>query len=414
MKTKLTLSLISALAATAAHGKGLYYVPNDTEASVPIQWTVGINATYDDNTSPTVPNVPGPAGLGFEDETISLNPYVGMSFVSVTPQTTWDVYARLGVIYYLDEPEAVGSDDIYSQIRAGVNLTHRFNEQLRFVSRNFVSYELEPDYSYGFASTRQVSEYLYWQTDNSLGYRWTERFATYSGFQLTGLDYDNVPNADYFTWTIYNQFRYQVTPQSVLTASYRYSETSGDGIASDSTNQYLLVGIEHRFSPSTILIANVGAQLREVDGLGGDDSTNPYAELTLQTQVNQQFTIRGFLRYGVEDYDSVIGIAQFDERQVLRIGISGEYQVSQALSIFGGVDYIDTSYESGRVGVVPIAVTGDESLVNAYIGASLKFTEYLTGTLSFNHTTSDGSAAIFGNTRDYDRNRISLGLSAEF
>ena len=115
MKNKLTLSLISALAATAAHGRGLYYIPNDAEGSVPMRFTVGINFTHDDNTTPTVPT-----GIkGFEDETISLNPYVGMSFVSVTPQTTWEVYARLGVIYYLDSPEAAGSNDTYNQVRAG-------------------------------------------------------------------------------------------------------------------------------------------------------------------------------------------------------------------------------------------------------------------------------------------------------
>ncbi len=102
MKTKLTLSVLSALAINAAHGGGgggLYSIPNDTVESIPLKWSVGIIATYDDNTTP------GPAATD-GDETFSLNPYVGLVFVSVTPQTTWDVYARLGIIYYLDEPQA--------------------------------------------------------------------------------------------------------------------------------------------------------------------------------------------------------------------------------------------------------------------------------------------------------------------
>lgn len=404
MKTKLTLGVLSALAMAAAQGKGLYYVPNDTEESLPLQWSVGITATYDDNTTP---------GGAFDgDETFSLNPYIGLAFVSVTPQTTWDVYARLGVIYYLDEPEATGSDELYGQARAGVNLTHSFNERLRLSSRNFLAYELEPDYSYGFATTRQIGEYLYWETDNSLGYRWTERFATYTGFSLTGLDYDSsVPNADRFTWTLYNQFRYQVSQQSVLTASYRYSETEGDGLATDSTNQYLLVGIEHRFTPNTIAIVNVGAQIREVDGINGDDNTNPYAEINLRTQVNTQFAVRTFVRYGVEDYDTVFGLTQFDERLTLRVGVSGTYEVSQSLSLYGGVDLVSTSFESGRNVFTGVSANdADETLVNAYIGASLKLTEILTGSLTYNFTDSDSD--IGG--RDYDRNRITLGLSAEF
>ena len=406
MKTKLILSLITATAATAANGAGLY-MPNDTESSVPIAWSVGLDAVWDDNTTP--------GGFTDGDETFSLNPFVGVSFVSVTPQTTLDVYARLGVVYYLDEPTALGSDDTYSNSRLGVNLTHRFNERLRFTSRNFLAYELEPDYSYGYSSNRVNSEYLYWQTDNSIGYRWTERFATYTGFQLTGLEYDNLPSSDRFTWTLYNQFRYQLSPQTVLTSSYRYSETEGDGVASDSTNPYLLVGIEHRFSPNTILIVRAGAQFREVDGVGSGDSTNPYLELAVRSQVNTQFSVRAFARYGAEDYDTIVTngavAAEYDDKLTLRIGVSGEYQLSPSLSIFGGVDLISTSYESGRIVNTATGVSdADETLVNAYIGASLKFNECLYGTLSYNFTDSDSD--VFG--RNYDRNRISVGLRAEF
>ena len=242
------LSLLTTLAAVSAIGAAnasLYYVQDEAQESLPLKWTVGVNLTWDDNVNPTA------VGPGADDEALSINPYVGLSFVSITPQTTWDVYARVGAIYYFDEPEALGSEDIYAQARAGVNFTHRVSERLRFSSRNFISYELEPDYSYGYSTSRQVGEYLYWQTDNAVGYRWTERLATYTGFTLSDLDYDSsVPNADRFIWTIYHQFRYQVSPQTVATAEYRYSEASGDGVASDSQNHYVLVGAEHRFSPN--------------------------------------------------------------------------------------------------------------------------------------------------------------------
>lgn len=412
MKIKSLLTLITAAAATAAHGAGLY-MPNDTENSVPLAWSVGLDAIWDDNTTP---------GGAFDgEESFSLNPYVGLTFVSVTPQTTLDVYARLGAIYYLDEP-AGGADDTFGQARIGVDLTHRFNERLRFTTRNFLSYELEPDYSYGFASNRQNSEYLYWQTDNSIGYRWSERFATYTGIQLTGLEYDDVANADRLTWTAYNQFRYQLTPQSVLTASYRYSQTEGDGAASDSGNQYFLVGFEHRFSPNTILIVNTGAQLRDVDAAGSDNSTNPYLELALRSQVNTQFSVSAFARYGAEDYDTVVNpkafipgiLAEYDDRLTLRVGVAAEYQISQSLSIFSGLDVITASYENGRRlnGPLPLGTAPDldESVVNAYIGASLKFTDYLFGTVTYNFTNSDSDAS----GRDYDRNRVSVGLRAEF
>lgn len=400
-----SLTLASSIASVNA--SGLYYVPNDTEESIPIKWSVGASLIYDDNTSPGGPNN--------GDETLAISPFVGVSFVSVTPQTTWDVYARLGLVYYFDEPAGANADDLFSNSRVGLNVTHRFNERLRFTSRNFIAYELEPDYSFGFAANRQNSEYLYWQSDNSVGYRWSERFATYTGINVGGLHYDDVPNSDRSTWTAYNQFRYQLSPQTVLTSSYRYSETTANGFASDSTNQFFLVGLEHRFSPTTILVASAGAQFREVDGPGRSDSTNPYLEVALRSRINTQFGMRAFARLGAEDFDTVVqsgtGLAEFSDKLTLRVGVSGDYTVSKFLGFFGGVDVISSSFGNGtQVSGVGTPGSSDETLINAHVGASLRFTDNLTGSVTYNFTDSDSDIA----GRSYERNRISVGVQAEF
>lgn len=411
MKRKISTGLFGLLIAGSASAQGLYYAGSEAKESLPLKWVVGASLTYDDNVAPG-------SGLA-EEESFGINPYVGVSFVSITPQTTWDVYARLGLVYYFDEPQGL-DDDVNSNSRVGVNLTHRFNERLRFSSRNFVSYELEPDYSYGYASSRQNGEYFYWQTDNSIGYRWTERFATYTGFRLTGADYADLDNNDRFTWELYNQLRYQLGPQTVLTGDYRYAQTSGSQKSSDSTDQYILLGVEHRFSPNTIGIVRGGVQLRDVDD--GDTSSSPYVELALNSQVNQQFSVRAFTRYGMEAYDTVrfdsdagvSSLVEYDNRKTLRIGISSEYAVSPMFSIFGGLDYIPTSFEEGRAlgTVVPGTSISDrdEDIVNAYVGVSMKFNDFLTGSASYNYTDSSSDFA----NNDYDRNRISVGLSAEF
>ncbi|RYD38905.1 MAG: hypothetical protein EOP87_00375 [Verrucomicrobiaceae bacterium] len=409
MKKQLSLGLASLLmAGYASAGSGLYNVGAEPENSMPLKWIIGLDAVYDTNVNP---------GSGSKDDAFSLNPYVGLSVVSITPQTNWDVYARLGLIYYLDAPNSV--DDVYGQARVGANVTHRFNDRLRVSSRNFISYELEPDYSYGFATSRQLSEYLYWQTDNSIGYRWSERFATYSGFVLSGLDYDDVPNADRFSWSLYNQFRYQLSPQSVATLDYRYTQTEADGVADDSDDHYLLLGLEHRFSPNSILIVRGGAQFRSVDG--GDNSTNPFLEVATSTRVNEQFTVRAFARYSAESYDTTqilgTGVYDFSDRQTLRIGISAEYAISPIFTVFSGVDYITSDYDDGNLkqitGLpVPAATEGglDDQLINAYVGLSVKFTDYLTGTATYNFTDSQSDF----NQGDYTRSRFSVGVRAEF
>lgn len=413
MKRSILTSLLAASTMGVASAN-LYYIPNETQEGLPLTWSVGVDFVWDDNVNPTA------FGVGRDEDVISANPFVGLTFVSLTPQSTLEVYARLGAIYYFDQPTAAGSEDLYGQARVGVNFTHRVSERLRFSSRNFLSYELEPDYSYGFASTRQAGEFLYWQTDNSVGYRWTERLATYTGFTLSGLDYDDVvANQDRFTWSLYNQFRFQVSPQTVLTADYRYSQTDGDGLASDSTDHYLLVGAEHRFSPNTILIVRAGAQFHETEGFGSSDSTSPYVEATLRTEVNEQFAVRAFARYGIEGYDTVRPIGtelyEFSDRTTLRLGVSADYVVSQSLSIFGGVDYIPATFDDGRwvggLGFGPLAAGGlDEDILNAYVGLSIKITDNLYGTVAYNYTDADSD--FFG--QSYDRNRVSVGVRAEF
>lgn len=399
----ITLVSIAALTASAAYGKGLYQASEELESSLPLRWSLGMDAIWDDNTTP------GPAATD-GDETFSLNPYAGITFASITPETTVALYARLGLVYYLDQPAAAGSDDIYGQSRIGLDINHNLSERLRLSSVNYLAYELEPDYSYGIGTNRQAGEYLYWATDNSLGFRWSERFGTVTGIKFDNLSYNDVANADRSTWTAYNQLRYQLSQQTVLTGSYRYAETSADGAASDATDQYLLIGAEQRVSANTLLVLNAGVQMHELDNAANSDSTNPYLELSMSTQVNQAWSYRTFVRYSAENYDSVVVVGglptEFASKLTLRVGASGNYKISPRLSLFGGVDLINSSFEEGAGG----AAEQEETLVNAYIGSSLKLTDNVFGTLSYNFTNADSDIA----DRGYDRSRVSVGVRAEF
>lgn len=409
----ISLCLPALFAGAVCAQEGLYSVGAEAQDSIPLKWAVGVSAIYDDNVNA--------APSGFEEDSFAANPSLGVSFVSISPQTTWDVFARLGMVYYLDAP--AGVDEFNSQSRVGVNLTHRFSERLRFVSRNFVSYELEPDYAYGYASARTAGEYFYWTTDNSIGYRWNERIGTYTGLTLSGTQYADFNGNDRMNWQIYNQFRYQLSPRTVLTGDYRYGFTTGDGGSSDSADQFVLAGVEHRFSPSTIGVLKIGTQFRDVDE--GSSNTSPYVEGSFRTQTNEKFSVRSFVRYGMEYYDTVQFLdidndgflddpVEYDDRLTLRIGVSADYVISPMLSVFAGVDYIPTSFQSGRPlpPLLPGTPVSDssEDLIDAHIGLSVRFNDYLTGSLSYNFT--DSSSDI-GN-REYDRNRISLGLSTAF
>ena len=414
MQHKYSLLFASILATGfASAAEGLYNVGTEAQNSLPLKWSSGLNLTYDDNVNP---------GGANKYNATSLNPYVGLSCLSLTPQTTWDIFARLGCVYYLDKP-SIGVDSAYAQARTTVNYTHRFDERLRLSSRNAVSYELEPDYAYGVATSRVSGAYLFWLTDNSLGYRWNERVATYTGFSLTGLEYGGTVNQvqNRFTWEAYNQFRYQLTPErSVLTLDYRYGKTNAAGLASDSTNQYILGGIEHRFSPTAILVTRAGLQIRQL--VVGSNNSDPYAEMALDSRLSQAFSLRGFLRYSIESYDTVqqvsSGMYDFSKRETLRVGISGDYAISSMVSLFGGFDYIPARFNDGRLVSAPApgvpATAGDlsQSLYNASIGITVKLLERFYGSVAYNYTDSNTGASL--STRSYERNRITLGVSYQF
>ncbi len=385
-----------------ASAQGLYDIaPNDdAQESLPLKWSAGVSVGWDDNVTPTAGN---------NDEVMYVDAYVGAAMVSITPQTTWDIYGRIGGHYYLDDPEVADADDLSAQGRLGVNWAHRVSERLRFSSRNYAAYELEPDYSYGLAADRQLEEYFHYQTDNAVGYRWTERFATYTGFTVRGVDYGSSASAnDRLIYSVYNQFRYKTSEQTVWTLDYRYSQTDASGSAGDATNHYVLLGVEHRFSPNSVFAIKAGMNMRDVDG--GSSSDNPFVEAAVRTRVNEQFSVRAFARYGVEDYGTSFPGWAYDTNKTLRVGVSADYIISPQLTLHGGVNLISSEMEDARGNVPAGLKTADTDLLNLYLGFSYKVNDAMYVTGSYNWTDSDSDLG----GRTYERNRASLGVRFEF
>jgi len=282
------------------------------------------------------------------------------------------------------------------------------------VSRNSANYELEPDYSTGFQAQRQVGNYFRWSTDNAVGYRWSDRLATYTGIRVDGISFDDFDAGDRTTFTAYNDFRYQASDRTVATLTYRHSTVNGKSQVTDSSNQFVLVGLEHRFSQQTTGVLRAGAQIREVDN--GDSSTNPYVEGSFTSQVNQAFSLRGYVRYGVEDFQrSIVDLsttpfpvsAVYSNVDTLRLGFTANYQVSRTLGLNGGVNFAMLDYNERQSALGQDQI--DEELLNLFVGFTYQVTDNLSvnARYNFEDLTSDAG-------RDYDRNRISVGASTTF
>ncbi len=382
--------------------------PDDSETdSLPLRYTAGANFGLDDNPTPLAGN---------SDESFYGQAYVGATFLNNTPQTTTSFGAQVGLIHYFDNLEVLGDDvdDTAYTATVYLNWTHRSSERLRFVSRNFATYELEPDYSVGFQAQRQVGNYTRWSTDNAVGYRWSDRLATYTGLRLDGISFDDLANGDRSTVTLYNDFRYQLSDRTVATLTYRNADVSADGAVTDSTNHYILGGLEHRFNRKSTGVIRAGAQVRDVEN--GSSSTSPYVEGSFRTAVNSQLSLRSYVRYGVEDFarnvfnpDTFIN-AFYSNTDTLRIGVTGTYALSEDLSLSGGINYASLAYNDLQLSTFGLGASSvDEELLNAFVGVNLRVTDNVSvnARYNFEDLTSDAGRA-------YDRNRFSLGASTQF
>jgi hypothetical protein len=389
-----------ALTAGTLSAQGIFNVsPNDgVTESIPLEFSVFANVGWDDNVTPTSTLYEG-------DESLYTSFGVGANYVNITPQTVVDVNLVLGMLYYFDNIEDPEADDTYYSVRLPFSITHSVSERLRFATRNYVFYGLEPDYTYGAVNDRSNEEYFFFSTDNSVGYKWTERLGTYTGFQWNTLDYDgNDSRNDRDNFIAYNQFRYVVSQQTIATLDYRYRWTDVSG-GRDTENQKLLLGVEHRFSETSVLIARAGVQYREVDGR--DSQTDPTFEIEYRNEVNESFRVRASAAYEINDYGtSLFDGANFENNQVFRINLAGDYYVSPDLYLTGGVNYINNDYYGGNVEDDTVDV------FNIYIGATYQIQHNLSGNINYNFTTSNDDTGALN--RDYDRNRVQAGLTYTF
>ncbi len=391
-------TVAASLFSGVASAQGLFDInPNEVlDESIPLTYTFGVQFGYDDNANPITAT-----GTAASDE--------GSSYVSADltanlairePRTSWDINAGIGTTQYLDD---VREDDTTYNLHAAFNFNHRINDRARFVSRNFANYGLDLDNFYGAITNRNADEFLYFSTDNAIGYRWTERLATYTGVTYSTLQYEG-DDLDVDRYSIYNQFRYILNPQTTLTATGRYSFADfGNGGDTDRVNA--TVGFERQLSSTSSLVAQFGTQL--------GDSSSAFVNAHYNKQVTQQLKARAFIRYSQEDTDSIFFSSagnsfRYEDRQVLRVGGAFDYALSPQLVLTAGGNYSNSEYSDSSD-----ATQGDADwdLFSVYSALTYKINHAFSVRGSVNYTDSSADDVI---NRDYDRTRYEIGAYYTF
>lgn len=402
-------------------GQGLFnLVPDlelEDEGRLPLRWTLGVDLGYDDNV-----NAGGAIfGLPAEDS-FFLRAFIQATYAHSDARTNYQLDARLGAVYFFDQVNTgfpgVASQSVNNRLNSDTsisfNLNHRINERLRYRTNNTLAYQLEPDMTTGLAANRQLGSFLTFITDHSIGYEMTPRYGLVLGYRFNGIYYEDFVIENRIQNLFYTQMRYKASERTVWTLNYRFGITTREGNAGlgDATNHFFTAGIEHRVNPRTAFTFQAGAQYRDVDG--GVSNTAPFAELGLNSRLTDQFSVRLFSRLMMEDGEifAPFGLGgQYDQRLVLRSGLTGNYVINPQLSLFGGVTHIRSSFRDGNgLGGGFTPPDFDEDLINLNFGFNYQLYQNMSVVGSYNYTNSMSDVS----QREFDRNRFTLGIRTTF
>ena len=392
------LPILGVILVTAgAQAQGLLSLQNRTDFrdEQPLAFNVGVSGGYDNLHYKS-------DALGLENiDSFFIQGGVGLVYADADKVTPWNVGLDFGTIHYLDDSTS-RSDDTYYNARAAFNIVHAASQRLKFTNNFYLTYEVEPDYAVGASTALRNGQYLYGYNNFSVAYAWSERFSTTTSYTLDGIRYEDDAISSYedrLSHIIAQQFSYALSKRTNLVAEYRYRVTNYDNASgSDYRSHYALAGVDHAWSERTSASLRAGVELYSSDRV---EETAPYVETAVNYAVSKKTDARWYTSVGFDGAE----LGSYDSRYSYRTGVTANHRVTDKLSVNGGAHYTYSDYEGNEI--VP-SVT--ENQVHASAGLAYRLWENVNLDAQYSYTLLSSDDEF----REYDRNRVSLGLSAQF
>ena len=372
---------------------------DDFESRLPFTTTLGVDFGWDSN----VRNQPdGP----LKRDSAYTRAGANIAYANGSRVTNLTLTAAVSALYYFDKPFK-DMEDVEWSGRIGFNLFHKVNRRLTLGNNFYIAYEIEPDNAIGASASRRLDHYLYGYNSTWASYAWTRRFSTVTRYTFVGIDYDDdgigSRSEDRITQTLSQELRYVLTKLTTLTGEYRFASTQYDNIGNDYYSHFALIGADHAFSRDTRGTLKVGAQYRDYD-VGDRGGWKPYAEGSLRHSINDRSSLVWFNRLGYNDSELYVG-GGADSHYSFQSSLSSQYQFTERLRGNAGVTYSYSKYDN-------TVLLGDvnENAVSLSLGLGYRIfsnTDLNVG-YSFNFNGSDSPF------REYDRHRVSAGMSVTF
>ncbi len=282
----------------------------------------------------------------------------------------------------------------------------QINQRLSFGDALHFSHQTQPDFSVGDSINRPTSGYYSGSNRLWVDYNWTSRFSTATSHTVNYISYDDEAQQeeDNTRHTFSEELRYSLTQKTRASLNYRFSFSDyPHNPEAESQSHFLLLGVDRPLGRFFSVSVKGGAEFRSYDGPLGDE-TSPYSEASINYLARKNTTFRCYYRSGLED----TGSAGQEKNFSRRIGLTMSHHFSPRLALNVSLDNVNADYSDSPAGLQ------DRQEDTFHTSVGLSYFRPLSRRINFNANYSFTMVDSDDPFAEYDRHRVSLGLSANF
>lgn len=325
---------------------------------------------------------------------------VGFEMQLANRKTIFTADAHVNANYYFSRPN--DPSDINGNL--ALIYARRFSSRVQFSANVSAAYLSQPDVRVISGPTRQVGDYLTYNSKFDLSYQFNKRVSTVTSVTLSVLNYMNqIQEANNtYGFGIGEELRYTKSTKLTLVGEVRAAATVyPNGPQRDSKTYFLLVGADYAYSRRLSGIIRIGESLRSFDA-GGDMSSSPYLEATTAYRYSSRGSLSWNTRFGFEEPQDANS-----EVLVFRTGLSAVQAFTARLRGSISLGYIHRVTSSEQA-LANQEITGDTYTVD--LGLDYAITRKFSVNASYSFVDDLSSLEQTG----YYRNQLFLGAQYTF
>jgi len=416
------------LAAVGAASVQAAYTPGLTpmEQAKPWSVSVAVRGFYDDNIFARPDDSPGVQ----ESFGVSINPTVGLNFALERTLIHFNYSYDFRWFEGRDENEAD-----HTQL-ADLSISHAFSERLKLDVSDRFTYaqeglvridDVQP------VTGRSDGDYFANRARGAFTAGVTERLNVQVGYQNDIWDFENSGTDSYsalldrMEHLASVELGYAVTPATTAGIGYKYQDVSSRSTdrlsmggflvpaeTRDSRSHFIYAGVEHQFNPQLNAALRAGVQLADFHkadflttlGQGYEDNaTIPFIDFLLGYNYNPG----SYVNLGVINRMAATSVGSAQSQDATAVYLDLNHRITPKWTFGAMLLY---QYSSLRGG----AFDGDkEQLFVAGVNLDYLISQNLSAEAGYNYDRLNSDVEFAGlKAREYDRNRVYLGLRARF